>query len=134
MGTGLHWHRTEPGLHNHEQEACRADTREFDMTSKYHNVKTVVDGISFSSKKEAARYQKLKLLEKAGEISGLQLQKRFSLEVSGTRVCTYVADFFYHENNGFKIIIEDCKGFKTPVYRLKKKLMKACYGIDILES
>jgi hypothetical protein len=100
--------------------------------SKYHNVKTVVDGITFHSKKEAARYQELKLLEKAGEITGLELQPRFAIDIKGVHICDYIGDFLYTENG--KPVLEDCKGFKTPSYRLKKKLVKAIWKFDILES
>jgi hypothetical protein len=106
--------------------------------SKYHAQKTVVDGITFASKKEARRYGELKLLERAGEIADLQLQPRFELVVKGHKICTYVGDFMYSNwrNAGtdkFIATIEDVKGVKTPVYQLKKKLMKACYGIEIQE-
>lgn len=102
--------------------------------SKYRAKPTTVDGIRFASKKEASRYLELCLLQKAGEISLLQLQPAFVLEVSGTKVGRYVADFSYRDKKTGKIVYEDVKGFKTPVYRLKKKLVKAQYGIDILET
>lgn len=95
-------------------------------------MKTVVDNIVFSSKKEAARYSQLKLLEKQGTIKGLVLQPKFVFEQNGVRICSYIADFAYIEKE--KAIVEDCKGFKTPVYKLKRKLMKAFFGIIILES
>lgn len=95
---------------------------------KYGNIKTIVDGIKFDSKKEAKRYGELKLMEKAGEISVLRLQVKFILSV-----CTYVADFVYYDKTKH-LIVEDCKGVKTPVYRLKKKMMKHELGIEILET
>lgn len=109
--------------------------------SKYHAKKTVVDGIKFDSRKEAERWQELKLLEKAGEISGLKRQVRFELipaqkdKETGKvieRACSYVADFYYME--GGKPVIEDVKGLKTDVYRIKKKLMLQRYGIRIKET
>lgn len=92
--------------------------------SKYKNVKTEVDGITFDSKKEARRYAELKLLEKAGAIRGLELQPRIPLIVNGTKIGTYVGDFQYIENN--EQVIEDVKSTatKTPVYRLKKKILE----------
>jgi hypothetical protein len=106
--------------------------------SKYRNVKTVVDGVVFDSKKEAKRYQELKLMEKAGEIHGLQTQRRFNIMVREHLICTYIADFYYFKKESVnEIIIEDVKSEKTrklPVYRIKKKLMKAIYNIDILET
>lgn len=100
--------------------------------SKYRAKPTVVDGIRFASKKEASRYLELRLLEKAGEINQLELQPSFDLMVSGVKVGRYICDFEY--KNGDKWVYEDVKGVKTPVYRLKKKLVKALYGIDILET
>jgi hypothetical protein len=101
--------------------------------SKYGNKKTVIDGITFDSKKEAGRYQELRLLERAGEIAHLELQPRYAIEINGVKVCTYVADFRYTPKGGGKEIIEDVKGMKTPVYNLKKKLMKAVKMIEIRE-
>src|SRR3990167_11252197 len=72
---------------------------------KYRAVRTTVDGITFASKKEAARYTDLKTLENGGVIDSLILQKRFELWVKGDRICTYIADFVYFE--GMKIVVED---------------------------
>lgn len=92
---------------------------------------TVVDGIRFASKKEARRYGELKLLATAHRIDTLLLQKAFPLVVNGIKIATYKADFSYFEGGGE--VVEDCKGFVTPIYRLKKKLMLACHGIEIKE-
>lgn len=100
--------------------------------NKYRNIKTEVDGIVFDSKKEAARYGQLKLMERAGAISGLVLQPSMLLEVNGKKIGKYIADFSYYDEQD-KTVVEDCKGVKTPVYRLKKKLVKALYGIEIQE-
>lgn len=102
--------------------------------SKYRAVKTVVDGITFDSKREAKRWQELQLLEKAGEIFNLGRQHRYDFEVNGIKLGFYKADFVYWLPKTKERIVEDCKGFKTPVYNLKKKLMKALHGIDILET
>jgi hypothetical protein len=102
--------------------------------SKYKAIRTEVDGITFASKKEAKRYQELKLLEKAGQIFNLALQPRFDIYVGDTKVCTYVGDFKYTlPGIDGPWIIEDVKGVKTPVYNLKKKMMRAMYGIEIKE-
>jgi hypothetical protein len=98
------------------------------VKSKYGNVRTN----GFASKKEAARYQELKLLEKAGEIGKVVCQRRYPLRVNGQLICTYVADFVY--DDGRTVIVEDCKGVRTSIYKLKTKLMKAIYGITILET
>jgi hypothetical protein len=101
--------------------------------SKYAAVRTAVDGITFASRREAKRYAELRLLEKAGEISRLVTQPHFPLEVQGVLVCTYIADFSYSKRDD-AWIVEDCKGVRTAVYRIKRKLMKAVYGIEILET
>jgi Protein of unknown function (DUF1064) len=104
----------------------------YGKTNKYKNKFTWVDGIRFSSKKEANRYCELKLLEQQEEIFELKLQPRFKFELRGVLICTYVADFMYDDpDRGY--VIEDAKGYHTEVYNLKKKLMKAFYGIDIVE-
>lgn len=100
--------------------------------SKYGAIKTKVGDITFDSKGEAKRYQELLLLLRAGEISDLKLQVGYDLIVEGTKICKYVADFTYLENH--KRIVEDFKGVRTAVYRLKKKLMKAILGIEIRET
>ena len=101
---------------------------------KYNSKKTIVDGITFDSRKEAGRYSELKLLEKAGEIKDLQLQPRFILQESfkyqgkTERKIEYIADFQYEENG--RIIVEDVKSeiTKTPLYRVKRKLFLKRYG------
>ena len=100
---------------------------------KYGAKKTVVDGITFSSKKEAKRYEQLRLLLAAGSITDLKLQQRIRCVVNGVKVCDYVSDFSYYCRVKQDIVWEDVKGFKTDVYKLKKKLVKACTGIDITE-
>ena len=98
---------------------------------KYHNIKTVIDGITFASKKEANRYLELKVLAKCGMIQDLRLQVRFEIcpkKNGNTRARYYVADFVYTENG--KLIIEDVKSKATkanPVYSLKKALVLANY-------
>lgn len=125
------------------------------MYNKYHNQKTTVDGIPFDSKKEARRYQELKLLERTGQISDLKRQVEYELipeqrEPSNIvfkkgkskgklkpgklleQKCSYVADFTYIED-GF-VIVEDVKGIKTDVYKMKRKLMLQIYRIQIRET
>jgi hypothetical protein len=97
------------------------------MYNKYHAKKTEIDGIEFDSKAEANRYCELKLLQKANKISDLKLQVPFELvpKQKGERAVKYIADFVYLEN-GINII-EDCKGIKTPLYIVKRKLTKQLY-------
>lgn len=107
-------------------------------TSKYHAKKTTVDGIQFDSAKEAKRYEKLRDMQEAGEIQGLRLQVPFELlpsfECDGVkyRGMRYVADFVYYRDG--KHVVEDCKGFKTAEYKLKKKLMAYINHVNIEES
>ena len=108
--------------------------------SKYHAVRTTVDGITFASKKEARRYSELRLLEKAQQIRDLIIQPRFQLfgrtsSGDASPIGHYVADFSYFDLTLQKTIVEDVKSAptRTPVYRLKKKLAEACHGITITE-
>ena len=101
---------------------------------KYNAKKTVLDGITFASKKESKRYQELRLLERAGEIQDLRLQVPYELipKQKGERACTYYADFVYMEDG--KQIVEDVKGYKgNPVWIIKRKLMLFVHGIKIVE-
>lgn len=110
--------------------------------NKYLAKRTQVDGIWFHSKGEANRWQQLTLLERAGEIRNLDRQVPYSLTVKGVEVGTYVADFTYDEatERSGKLwtsshrVVEDFKGVRTSEYRLKAKLMKAIYGIEIRET
>ncbi len=95
--------------------------------TKYNARKTIVDGITFASAKEASRYLELKYLELGGEIENLVLQPVFVLQEAfkdgkGKRHgrISYVADFAYTENG--QDVVEDVKGMETPVYRLKRKM------------
>ena len=71
--------------------------------SKYKAVKTTIDGITCDSKKEAKRYTELKLLEKSGHITHLELQPEYQITINGAKICKYKADFRYftvrQENN-----------------------------------
>lgn len=104
--------------------------------SKYLNKKTEIDGITFASKKEAKRYEELKWLQKAKKIEDLQLQKVFELQKGfedkkskeKIRPITYVCDFFYYDKEKGWYVVEDVKGVKTEVYRLKKKMFLNKYG------
>uniref|UniRef100_A0A6M3IN66 DUF1064 domain-containing protein n=1 Tax=viral metagenome TaxID=1070528 RepID=A0A6M3IN66_9ZZZZ len=99
--------------------------------TKYGNKKAVVRGEVLDSKHEAKRYQDLLFLEAAGHITDLKRQVEFHLIVNGWKIASYFADFCYIENA--KKIVEDAKGCKTRDYTIKKKLMKALFGIEIKE-
>ena len=97
--------------------------------NKYGNKKTVVNGITFDSKAEARRYCELRLLERAGEISNLELQPKFVLipkhkrRGRTVRQATYKADFRYVDEDG-NTIVEDVKGVETREFKLKRKLLE----------
>jgi hypothetical protein len=99
---------------------------------KYGNRKVVVDGIRFDSQREADRWQVLQLMQFAGEISELERQVRFPLRVKGQEICCYIADATYRKDG--KLVVEDAKGVRTRDYIIKKKLLLAIHGIEVLET
>ena len=113
--------------------------------NKYNAKVTEVDGIVFASKAEAAYYNQLKILKKAGEIKDFEMQVKFTLmdrfyhptktrksgEPSVVGAITYTPDFIVEENDGSKQVI-DVKGHRTPIFNLKAKLFMRQYGIPIL--
>jgi len=122
------------------------------MRNKFGNHKVTVDGIRFDSRKEAKFYLFLREAQKNGEISDLQLQVPYELipaiyedqvihlktKDKTVRRCVqkavhYVADFVYTETSSGNEYVVDTKGFRTPEYKLKKKMMRAFRGIDIKE-
>ncbi|MFA5377134.1 MAG: DUF1064 domain-containing protein [Dehalococcoidia bacterium] len=111
---------------------CIAQGKEPLKGNKYGAIRTESNGRVFASKGEAARARQLELMQQAGEISNLEYQVRFPLEVNGQVVGHYVADFVYQEQG--QKIVEDFKGKRTAMYLRSKKLMRAIYGIEIRES
>lgn len=127
----------------------------WNKTSKYHNNKYTIDGIEFASKKEASRYTELKLLEKAGKIKDLELQKAYELipaqyeeskdvytkgahkgehkKVLQERAIVYRADFVYFDCETGQQVVEDTKGMRTKEYVIKRKLLLWRFGIKIKE-
>ena len=112
--------------------------------SKYKNKPVSVDNIRFASLREAQRYKELTLIQKAGKIENLRLQVPYELipaqyaEVDGKKKCIersvkYLADFMYYDKEKNEWIVEDAKGVRTEVYKLKRKLMLSVYGIQIHE-
>jgi hypothetical protein len=102
-----------------------------EKSRKYRNKPTVVGDLKFASKREANRYQELQFAEKAGTITDLRCQVRYQININGERVCVYVADFVFQR--GDEIVVEDAKGVRTDVYKLKAKLMRIVNGITIVE-
>lgn len=99
---------------------------------KYHAIPIEVDGIKFHSTAEANRWCELRLLEQTGSILKLERQVRFPLVVNGVKIGTYVADFTYLTAG--ELVVEDIKGVITATFRMKRRLMKALYGIEIQET
>ena len=94
----------------------------------------MIDGIRFDSQAESRRYLFLKQQLDEGLISGLVHHKSFSIVVNGLKICTYESDFVYIKK-GVRIV-EDVKSkytAKLSAWRMKKKLMKALFGIDVIE-
>lgn len=101
---------------------------------KYNNKKTNVNGILFDSKKEADRYVFLTRREAIGEVVDLHLQVPFVFALEGEKMFTYKADFVYFDKVANELIVEDVKGFQTPLYKLKKKLIEQQHKIKITET
>lgn len=107
--------------------------------SKYRNEKVYLDGIKFDSNRECQRYIELKTMLNAGLIKDLELQKRFVLQdgysINGHKVrpITYKADFVYFDVKSHKIVVEDVKGMRTDVYKIKKKLFEYKFRMQIVE-
>lgn len=108
--------------------------------SKYRAVPVQSPDGYFHSTKEYRKWCELKLLERAGKIESLQRQCPVPIFVTqvGTggkvHVCNWFADFQYRDCETNEWITEDCKGFRTKEYRLKKKLVEALYNIEIKET
>jgi len=106
--------------------------------SKYKAIKTKIDGITFDSRKEAQRYAELRLMANGYTIIQLEMQPVYVLApaviINGRKkpALKYKADFRYIKDG--KVIVEDVKGMLTPVYRIKRHLMKHIHGIDIYET
>lgn len=101
--------------------------------SKFGNIPQRVDGIFFHSKKEARRYRELKAIQQAGVISDLETQPKFRLDINGKHICNYFADFRYYDHERNMEVVEDVKGVRTQVYKLKKRLMLAIHDIEVEE-
>lgn len=111
-------------------------------SNKYKSRKVTVDGITFDSQKEYRRFCELRLLERAGKITDLELQAKYELipsqRIGGKvveRACNYIADFRYKENG--EVVVEDVKGYKQSkaydIFAIKRKLMLWIHGIRVKE-
>ncbi len=112
------------------------------MYNKYRNKKKTIGCKTFDSTREAKRYATLRLLEEAGEILNLRTQVKFELIPTQKdpetgkvieRAASYIADFVYVDRLTDKTVVEDAKGYRTDLYKLKRKMMLHKYGIRIKE-
>lgn len=126
----------------HECIKCLMEPKR--KSHKYKAEPTTVDGIRFDSKFESERYAELKTLAAAGAITDLVLQPSFDLIVDDVVVARMVLDFSYRTPHRgepqwsdrfhpLPLVVEDVKGVRTRIYRLKKKMFEAQYGIQISE-
>jgi hypothetical protein len=118
-------------------KTCVNESRCDGQMNKYKNKKVVYKDMKFDSKKEYLRYLVLEDMQRKGEISGLQTQVPFVLvppfQLNGIKYkgMRYIADFVYKKDG--KTVVEDVKGMKTDVYKIKKKLMAYMHQIEIKE-
>lgn len=129
---------TEEWLQAHQRRTVTPKAKR----SKYGAVKTIADGKVFASAIEARRWQELELLQAAGQIRNLQRQVPYDLVVNGQHICTYIADAVYELDSvpgypdSWITVVEDTKSKPTRKkrdYSIKRKLMRACHGIEIQE-
>lgn len=101
--------------------------------SKYKNKKVVHGTEVFDSMKEYRRFLVLKQMQDKGEITKLERQRVFTVEVNSKHICKYKSDFTYLKNG--KLKVEDVKGYKKGMgysyFMLKKKLVEALYNLVI---
>lgn len=115
------------------QEQIRLDKGK---RTKYNSRPTEVDGITFDSEKEARYYGQLKMRVRAGDLLKIEVHVTFPLVVNGLKVASYECDFVLHYPDGRREVV-DVKSPATKeigLYKLKKMLMKAIHGIEILEK
>lgn len=118
---------------DHEQGRSKRKPVSFKgRNGKFNAVAVTTDEGRFDSKMEYRRYLDLTMMQRAGAISDLRRQVKYPLILEGVLVCTYIADFVYTQDG--QEVVEDSKGYRTPEFRQKKRLMKEVLGIDILET
>lgn len=101
---------------------------------KYNSKGVRINGKFFHSAREGRRYQQLLVLQSIGHIRDLETQVPLTVFINGIKITTLRLDFRYTRVSDGKVIHDECKGFRTPEYILKKKMVEAYFGIEILES
>jgi hypothetical protein len=125
---------TDADLQAHQQRNGRAQivSRETNLPHKFANVRTDLNGRKFDSKLEASRWQELEQMQALGAIKNLRPQVPFALVADGgALVGTYVADYVYDDAKTGQQIVEDAKGFETPLFKWKARHFKAQYKTEI---
>ena len=100
--------------------------------AKHGNIPTERDGFVFDSRMEANRWDQLVMLWRHGRIHFLERQVPFAFIINGVRVGKYTADYAYLEGGYY--VVEDRKGHRDTAYKLRRRLMLACFGIEIRET
>lgn len=118
-------------IHLTREEGRQLLSQKKKLTNKYNAKRVLLDGICFDSKAEANYYTALKLREKAGEVTDIELQRWYDLIVNGKRVARYRADFVFFDRITCTRRVVDVKGYATREFRMKKDLMKALFGIEV---
>jgi hypothetical protein len=107
--------------------------KDADAMNKYNAKQVYEDGHCFDSMSEHRRYRELRLLLAAGRIRDMQVHPVWTISINGELITRYEGDFYYFDLDTQRWICEDVKGVRLPLYMLKKKLMKAVHGIEIVE-
>ncbi|WP_426126291.1 DUF1064 domain-containing protein [Pararhizobium sp. PWRC1-1] len=118
-------------IHLTREEGRQLLSQKKKPTNKFNAKRVLLDGICFDSKAEATYYAALKLREKANEVTDIEVQRWYDLIVNGVLVARYRADFVFFDRICCARRIVDTKGVVTRDFRVKQKLMKACFGIDV---
>lgn len=100
--------------------------------NKYRAIPTLVDGLRFPSKREASRYSALKTRMLAHQITDLELQPTYSIDFNGFHICKVKLDFRYYDIATERMVIEDSKGMDNALSKLKRKLVKAFHGVEVV--
>lgn len=98
--------------------------------NKYGAVSQWIDGYYFKSKKEARRYGTLKTLQMAKEISELKVHPKYPITINGKEICNVELDFSYKKDGN--LVVEDTKGMDLPISKLKRKMVNAVYGFEVV--
>lgn len=99
--------------------------------NKYRAIRTEVDGHTFPSRREATRYQQLKILQQAGKIARLQLQPAFDIYINDIKICKVILDFSYWDLEKRRPVYEDSKGIDNALSKLKRKMVEAAHDIRV---